>query len=82
MILKFLLNTRMMWITFMKIIDECNPSKKCKKIILFDDMVAVMLSNQEALANSNGIIYQSQKYKHFCRFNYAILLCCSKKSLD
>ena len=66
----------------MKIIYECNPNKKCKKIILFDDMAAVMLSNPETLANSNRIIYQSQKYKHFCRFYYAILLCCSKKSLD
>ena len=47
MILKLLLNTKMIWMIFIKNIEEYNPNKKCKLIIIFDDMIADMLSNKK-----------------------------------
>ena len=45
MILKLLLNTEMISMIFIKNIEEYNPNKK-QKIILFDDMIADMLSDK------------------------------------
>ena len=36
-----------------KNIEEYNPNKECKILILFDDMIADMLSNKKTSANSN-----------------------------
>ena len=47
MILKLLLNAKMIWMIFIKNIEEYNPNKKCKLIIIFDDMIADMLSNKK-----------------------------------
>ena len=49
MILKPLLNTRTIWLIF---IEEYNPNKKCTILIVFDDMIADMLSNK----NPNQIV--------------------------
>ena len=46
MILKLLLNTEMISMIFVKNIEEYNPNKK-QKIILFDDMIADMLSDKK-----------------------------------
>ena len=46
MILKLLLNTQMM-IDIYKNIEEYNSNKKCKILIVFDDMIAYMLSNKK-----------------------------------
>ena len=46
MILKLLLNTEMISMIFIKNIEEYNPNKK-QKIILFDDMIADMLSDKK-----------------------------------
>ena len=47
MILKLLLNTWMIWMRFIKNIEEYNPNKKRKKWIFFDDMISDMLSNEK-----------------------------------
>ena len=57
MILKLLLNTQMMRVIFAKIlkniihiyknIGEYNPNKKRKILIIFDDIIANMLSNKK-----------------------------------
>ena len=44
MIQKLLLNTQMIWMIFTK---TCNPIKKLKILILFDDMIKDMLSNEK-----------------------------------
>ena len=44
MIPKLLLNTRMVWIKFMKILKKSNPNKKRKILIVFDDMIANKLN--------------------------------------
>ena len=46
MILMLLLNTEMISMIFIKNIEEYNPNKK-QKIILFDDMIADMLSDKK-----------------------------------
>ena len=42
---KYLLNTQVVWMIFIKNIEEYNPNKKQKILIVFDDMIAVMLNN-------------------------------------
>ena len=42
---KCLLNTQVVWMIFIKNIEEYNPNKKQKILIVFDDMIAVMLNN-------------------------------------
>ena len=43
MILKLLLNAQIIWMNF----EEYNSNKKSKKLIVFDDMTADMLSNKK-----------------------------------
>ena len=47
MILKLLLNTRIIWIIFIKKNEEYNPNKKFRILIVFDDMIADILSNKK-----------------------------------
>ena len=49
MILKFLLNTRMIWMIFMKILKNTVEIRNTnyKLIFLFDDLIADMLSNKK-----------------------------------
>ena len=47
MVLKLFLNTRMIWMICIKKIKECNPNKKHKILIVFDDMNTDMLSNEK-----------------------------------
>ena len=61
-----------------KNIEDYNPNKKQKILIVFDDMIAAMLTNKKTLRNSNWIIYYRQK-KIFCCFHYTILFCCAKR---
>ena len=49
MVLKLLLNTRMIWMIFIKNIEEYNPNKKRKILIVFDDMIVGMLSNKNVM---------------------------------
>ena len=41
-----------------KNIEDYNPIKKRKVLIVFDDMIADMISNKKFISNSNGIVYQ------------------------
>ena len=47
MILEILLNTEMIWMIFIKNIEEYDPNKKSKIFIGFDDMIVAMLSNKK-----------------------------------
>ena len=47
MILNLLLNTWMTWIIFIKKVEEHNPNRKRKKLMIFDDTIADMLSNKK-----------------------------------
>ena len=47
MILKLLLNTQIIWKLFMKILKFINPNKKRKMLIVFNDMIADMLTNKK-----------------------------------
>ena len=47
MILKLLLNTRTIWIIFIKTLKNTTQIKKRKILIVFDDMIADMLSNKK-----------------------------------
>ena len=53
MILRLLLSTRMKQM----LIEEYNPTKEHKILIVFDDMIADMISNNKTSANSNKIIH-------------------------
>ena len=59
-----------------KNIEECNPDKKRKILIVFDNMITDKLSNKTL--NSNRIICQRQKAKDFCCFYCSVLFCCAK----
>ena len=61
-----------------KNIEEYNPNKKQKILIVFDDFIADMLSNK----NTNSVVtnYLSEvEVKHFSCFYHTILFRCSKK---
>ena len=47
MILKLLLNTQMIWMIFVKNLDECNTNKKRKILIVFDNVIDDMRSNKK-----------------------------------
>ena len=47
MILKLLLNTRMIWMVYIKTIKNTTQLKKINILIIFDDMIADMLSNKK-----------------------------------
>ena len=57
MILKFLLKTPMIWMIFFKNIEEYNPNKKRKMLIVFYDIFADIFSNKKAQSISNWIIH-------------------------
>ena len=46
MVLKLFLNTQLIWMIF-KNIEEYNPNKERKILIVFDDMIADILSNEK-----------------------------------
>ena len=60
-----------------KNIEECNPNKKRKILIVLDDMIADMLSNKKL----NPILPELfiRRIKHFSCFYYTILFYCTKK---
>ena len=47
MILELLLNTRMIWVIFIKILKNTIQIKTRKILIVFDDMIADILSNKK-----------------------------------
>ena len=45
--LKVFLNIQILWGISIKIIEECNLSRKCNILVIFDDMIADMISNKK-----------------------------------
>ena len=58
-------------------IDDYNPNEKNKVLIMFDNVIANMLSNKKLQPIVTELL--RQKIKHFSFFNYAILFCTTKK---
>ena len=65
-----------------KNIKEYNSNKKCKILIMFDDMIADMLNNKKLNPIITELLIRGKKTKHFSYFYYTILFCCIKKILD
>ena len=72
MIQKLLLSIQMIRKMFTKNIDEYNPGKKRKILIVFDDVIADMI-NKKTKFNSDSTIYLRQKIKHLFCFYYTII---------
>ena len=53
-------------------IDECNQNKKCKILIVLDDMIADMLRNKKVN------IYQKKENTHFSCFFCNLIFQCQK----
>ena len=61
-----------------KNIEEYNPDKKPKILILFDNMIADMLNNKTLNPIVTELFIRGTKLNISC-FYHAILFCCSKK---
>ena len=62
-----------------KNIEECNPNKKRKILIVFDDMVADMLNNIKINPIVTELFIRGRKLKISGFFYYTVLLFCAKK---
>ena len=62
-------------------IDEYNPNKKSKILIVFDDKTADRLNNKKLNLIVTELFLRGKKTKHFSCF-YTILFCCTKKILN
>ena len=76
MILKSLSNAQMIWIIVMNIL-KYNSNKKGKILIVFDDMIADMLSNKKLNLIVTELFIRGTNWT-FLLFYYTILFCCSK----
>ena len=61
MILKFLLNTQIIWTIFIKNVEEYNPNKKRKLLIVFDYMIADMVSNKKLNTIATELFIRGRK---------------------
>ena len=61
MILKLLWNTQMIWMIFIKRIEEYNPNKKCKILNFFNYMIADMLSNKKLNLITTELLIRGRK---------------------
>ena len=62
-----------------KNIEEYNPNKQLKKLIVFDDRIADMLSNKKLNPIKTELFIRGRKFKYLSCFYYTILFCCFKK---
>ena len=60
--------------TIYKNINNYNPDKENKILIVFDDIIADMINNKKTKFNINKVIYQRQKIKHLFCFYYTVIL--------
>ena len=67
MILTFLLDTQLIWMIY-KNIEEYNPNKKLKTLIVFDHMITDMLSNKKLNAIITGLFIRGRKLNIFLAF--------------
>ena len=61
-----------------KNIEEYNPIKKQKILIVFDDVIADMLSNKKLNSKVTELCVRERKLNISFFFCYAILFCCSE----
>ena len=63
-----------------KTIEDCNPNKKCKILIVFDDMITDMLSNKKLYLIVTESCIRIRRLNIYLVFtNYTILFWCTKK---
>ena len=55
------MNTQMIWIIFIKNTEEYNPNKKRKILIVFDNMIADILSNKKLNLIVNKLFIRGKK---------------------
>ena len=60
-------------------IEEWNPNKKSKVLIVFDDMIVYMLSNQKLNPIVTELFIKGKKLNNPLFFYYLILFFCVKK---
>ena len=61
-----------------KNIDGYNPNKKCKILIVSDDMIDDTLSNKKLNPTVTELFIRGRN-KHFSYFYHTIVFCCTKK---
>ena len=61
-------------------IEEYDPDKEHKTLIVFDDMVADMLSNQKLDPTVTKLLFRGRKLNIFFCFYYSIFIYCTKKN--
>ena len=61
MILKLLLNTQVIWTIFIKNVEEYNANKKRKLLIVFNDMIADMVSNKKLNTITTELFIRGRK---------------------
>ena len=59
--------------------EEYNRNKKQKKLIVFDDMIAGVLSNEKLKPIVTEIFIRDRKLNYFSCFYHTILFCCFEK---
>ena len=57
-------------------IDEYNPNKKRKILVVFNEMIADIMSNKKIHAITKELL---QKAKYFTRFYHSVFFFCSKR---
>ena len=62
-----------------KNIEEYNPNKQWKKLIVFDDIIADMFSNKKLNPIKTELFIRGREFKYMSCFYYTILFCCFKK---
>ena len=60
-------------------INDYNLSRKKKILIVFDEMIADMMTNLKTSAHNQRIVYSMQKIKYFTCVYHTTLLSCSKR---
>ena len=56
-----------------------NSSRKKKFLIVFDDMIADIMTMEKISSHNQRIVYQMHKIKFFTCFYYSLLFFCSKR---
>ena len=77
MILKLLLNIKTIYLIFIEKIEDYNPNKKRKILIVFDDMIADMFCNKKPNPIVTELSIRGRKLN--ISLDYAILYCCAKR---
>ena len=77
-LMKFLLNTQIIWMIMYKNIEEYNPDKKRKILIVFDNMVADMLTDEKLNLVLTPLFIRGRKLKISLVFISQSYLLCQK----